>query len=294
LDAINRPAPSLSFEFYPPQSPAAAEALAARAATLDATGPDFVSVTYGAGGGDVTRRAASFEAMEILGGATEAARLAHLTLAGHQRSELVYAIAQFVAAGAEGFMALRGDPPGGPRAPWPDGGELTYALDLVELLSEQTNLPIGVAAFPYGHPTAASLEHDAAVLARKQAAGASFAVSQVVFDPAAYFRLRERAIRAGATLPIVPGIMPVTAGSKEDKLVAFSGAPLPAALSARLAAAPDPAAREAHGTEWAVETVRALIAGGAPGVHLYTLNSTQAAEAVAADLATARGVGRRR
>jgi methylenetetrahydrofolate reductase (NADPH) len=288
MEAIRRPAPSVSFEFYPPADPAARAALLERARRLDRFAPDFVSVTYGAGGAGKAGQTASFEVTEALADATRAARVAHLTLVGHPREELSAVARRFVEAGAEGFMALRGDPLGGPAAAWaPAPGGLRYAAELVALIRGLTDLPIGVAAFPHGHPTARSLEHDAAVLASKQAAGASFGLTQVVFEAAAYFDLVERAARAGATLPLVPGVMPVTAASKVAKLELFSGAPLPRALARSIELAETPADLDRVGVEWAARLVRDLLAGGAPGAHFYTLNSSPATEAICAELGLA-------
>jgi methylenetetrahydrofolate reductase (NADPH) len=294
LNAIRRSSPSLSFEFYPPRDAAAVVALLRRAHRLDALGPDFVSVTYGAGGADrsgAAVRDASVRATRELAGVTSAARVAHLTLVGQTRDELVEAVRGFAATGVDGFLALRGDPVGGPGAPWtPTPGGLVHASELVALIRRETDVPVGVAAFPHGHPTAVSLAQDADVLALKQDAGAAFAVTQVTFDVEPYLGLVDRARRAGATLPIIPGIMPVTASSVVAKLEAFSGAPLPPDLARRLDAAGSPEEREAVGVDWSIGLARELLAGGAPGVHIYTLNSPAAAEAVCGGLAT---LGRR-
>jgi methylenetetrahydrofolate reductase (NADPH) len=229
---------------------------------------------------------------EALAGVTRAARVAHLTLVGHPRAELEQAVGRFVEAGVEGFMALRGDPPGGPAEPWaPTPGGLRYAVELVALIRQLTDLPVGVAAFPQGHPKALSPQHDAAVLAAKQAAGASFALTQVVFDAGAYFDLVDRAARAGATLPLVPGVMPVTAGSRVAKLEQFSGAPLPRPLAEAIARADSPAQVSRLGADWSVRLVRELLAGGAPGAHFYTLNSP-VTEAICLELDLAGGRSR--
>jgi methylenetetrahydrofolate reductase (NADPH) len=242
--------------------------------------PDFVSVTYNAGGAGAAAEA-SLETTAALGDATRAARVAHLTLAGQTRDQLAAAVGRFVETGVEGFMALRGDPPGGPAAAWAHtAGGFTYAAELVELVRALCDLPVGVAAFPHGHPTAKTLARDAEVLAAKQAAGASFALSQVVFDAADYFRLVERAVQAGASLPIVPGIMPVTANAKLARLELFAGAPLPPRLVERVRQAADAAQVDRVGLEWAWELGRDLLAGGAPGLHFYTLNSGLAAEEI--------------
>jgi methylenetetrahydrofolate reductase (NADPH) len=281
LNAIRTGPPSVSFEFYPPKDESAVGPLLERAARLESLRPGFVSVTYGAGGGATGRQEASIRATELLSRATTAPRLAHLTLAGHSRAELVQVVRRFLDSGVEGFMALRGDPPGGPSAPWhgsPDG--LTYACELVELIRGLSAAPIGVAAFPYGHPAAESLEHDAAVLAIKQRAGADFALTQVLFEAEPYFRLVERATREGVTIPVVPGIMPVTGAVKRERMELLSGSALPAELAARVSAARDRDELAQIGVDWCAALVRDLLDGGAPGVHFYTLNSSLAAEAI--------------
>jgi methylenetetrahydrofolate reductase (NADPH) len=216
---------------------------------------------------------------------TQAARVAHLTLVGQRREDLVEAVQALLAVGAEAFMVLRGDPPGGPGGDWVSTpGGLTYAVELVELVRQLSSAPVGVAAFPYGHPTAPSLRHDAAVLAGKQEAGADFAISQVVFDAAAYFGLRDRSELAGATLPIIPGIMPVSQVTRVDRLELYSGAPVPAPLLGLIERASSGEELDQVGIAWSVKLVQELLRGGAPGVHFYTLNSCPAAEAICREL----------
>jgi methylenetetrahydrofolate reductase (NADPH) len=294
LDALNSPRPSVSFEFFPPKDQAAAERLAERVARLAHLNPDFVSVTYGAGGGgtDAERQLASLRATEQLAGTAPAARVAHLTLTGHSQARLVELVERFLESKVEGFMALRGDPPGGPKGDWqPEPGGLRFATELVELIASLTDVPIGVAAFPYAHPTARSKAHDAEVLAMKQAAGAQFAITQVCFDAEAYSALLDRAQAAGATLPIIPGVMPVTGASSVAKLEAFSGAPLPTALAEQIESAASPEAISQVGIEWSVGLVRDLLAAGAPGVHFYTLNTSLATEAICHRLGLGGGAG---
>ncbi|MDR1823723.1 MAG: methylenetetrahydrofolate reductase [Bifidobacteriaceae bacterium] len=277
MAALAAAAPSLSFEFFPPKDAAGAATLRQRAGELAALEPDFVSVTYGAGGGRDHRAEASIEATRWLAEVLPAARVAHLALAGHSVAELRQAVERFTAAQVDGFMALRGDPPGGPGTPWVAAADgLTYAVELVELIRGLSDCPVGVAAFPYGHPTASSLAADAAVLAGKQAAGAQFAITQVLFAASAYEALVERAQRAGATLPLVPGVMPITGRSRISKLQAFSGAPLPGELSRRLELVQTPDELDEVGLDWSVQLVEELLAAGAPGVHFYTLNGSTA------------------
>ncbi|MCL2803497.1 MAG: methylenetetrahydrofolate reductase [Micrococcales bacterium] len=275
LDALASGAPTLSFEFFPPRDDAGALALAKQVASLEALAPDFVSVTYGAGGGQHDHRQRSVETTLSLGQMTAAPRLAHIALAGHVRDELEALVDQFLQAKVAGLMALRGDPPGGPGQPWvAHGGGLTYACELVAIIRQRTDLPIGVAAFPYGHPTAPSLEFDTEVMRIKRAAGANFAITQVLFEAQAYGRMVERLAKAGVGMPVIPGIMPITPKSSVAKLELFSGARLPTKLRSGLeAAAGDLGATKQVGVEWSAHLVEDLLAAGAPGVHFYTLNS---------------------
>jgi methylenetetrahydrofolate reductase (NADPH) len=187
-------------------------------------------------------------------------------------------IADYAAAGIRNVLALRGDPPGGPAAPWerhPEG--LNYATDLVQLVRSLGSFCIGVAAFPDVHPASESLEADARVLAMKADAGAQFAVTQFFFRPEPYFRLVERARAHGCEMPIIPGIMPVTNVKQIKRFAELSGAPMPAEVTDRLqAVADDPAAVRAVGVELATELCSTLLDGGAPGLHFYTLNRSTA------------------
>jgi methylenetetrahydrofolate reductase (NADPH) len=155
---------------------------------------------------------------------------------------------------------------------------------LVEFIRHLSDVPIGVAAFPYGHPSAESLQHDAAVLAMKQQAGADFALTQVLFEPEAYFRLIDRASARGATLPVIAGIMPITGSVRLEKLQLLSGAPLPERLAEQVASARDGDELARIGVEWCVDLVRKLLDGGAPGIHFYTLNASVATETICREL----------
>ena len=286
MAALNGPHPGLSFEFFPPKDAAGAARLARHAATLADLAPRFLSVTYGAGGGQGQRRQHSVDTTKLLAQVTGVPTVAHLALSGHTSAELSQVIDQFLLTEVAGFMALRGDPPGGPGARWikyPRG--LTYASELVSLIRQRSALPIGVAAFPFGHPDAGSLDHDTTALKAKVAAGADFAITQVLFEAAPYQRLLDRLAANGLDLPVIPGIMPITGGAKVSKLELFQGAPLPAALRRQLAAAGDNrAATEAAGVQWAAQLVADLLAAGAPGVHFYTLNSSLACSRICAEL----------
>ncbi|MBK6872430.1 MAG: methylenetetrahydrofolate reductase [NAD(P)H] [Kineosporiaceae bacterium] len=266
---------SFSFEFFPPRDDAAEAVLWEAIRRLEPLAPTFVSVTYGAGGStrDRTTRVTAAIAEQ-----TTLTPMAHLTCVGASRAELRQVIGAYAAAGVPAVMALRGDPPAGPGRPWqahPEG--LDHAEDLVRLVRELGSFDVGVAAFPDGHPESPDLDHDARVLRAKADAGADFAITQFFFDPAAYFGLLDRLSALGCDLPVIPGIMPVTNLAQITRFAQLSGTPMPPAVIARLeAVAGDAAAVRAVGVELATELASALLDGGAPGLHFYTLNRSTA------------------
>ena len=280
LDSVN---PTFSFEFFPPRTDAGEQALWRAVRELEPLRPGFVSVTYGAGGSTrdrtvrVTRRIAE---------ETTLTPMAHLTCVGSSRAELAAVLGQYADAGIHTVLALRGDPPGGPGAPFevhPEG--LEYAADLVRLVRSLGHFDVGVAAFPEGHPEARDLDHDADVLAAKADAGAQFAITQFFFSADDYFGLVDRVRRRGCDMPIVPGIMPVTNVSQIERFAALSGAAFPIDLAQRLhAVADDPAAVREIGVEVATDLSSRLLSGGAPGLHFYTLNRSTATREVFAAL----------
>src|SRR3954471_1659114 len=198
---------SFSFEFFPPKDEAGEEQLWASIEALESYHPNFVSVTYGAGG---STRDKTVAITGRIARETSLTPVAHLTCVGHTRAELQSILDAYAAEGIQHVMLLRGDPAEGPRAEWaPTEGGLTYALELVELARSRGDFRIGVAAFPEGHPSAATRDADADVLCAKAAAGAEFAVTQMFFRAADYFDLVERVRARGSDLPILPGIMPI-------------------------------------------------------------------------------------
>jgi len=175
-------------------------------------------------------------------------------------------------------MALRGDPQEGPRAEWtPTDGGLNYAVELVELARSRGEFRVGVAAFPEGHPSAESLDADADVLVAKANAGAEFAVTQMFFRASDYFALVDRVRARGVDMPILPGIMPIlnlNAIRRQGELI---GTSVPDEIVERITAAgPEPDAVRAEGIKLAAELCEELLAGGAPGLHFYTLNRSKA------------------
>ena len=272
---------SFSFEFFPPKDAEGEEQLWRAIRELEPYQPTFVSVTYGAGG---TSRDTTVRITGRIARETTLLPLGHLTCVGHTRAELESILASYADAGVHNVLALRGDPRDGPRAPWtPTVGGFTYATELVELASG--DFSVGVAAFPDGHPSAASLDHDARVLLAKQRAGAEFAITDMVFRSADYFGLVERAEAVGVEIPILPGIMPILNLGQVRRMAELSGREIPPEVVARVAVhAEDPAALRAEGIAMAAEMCVELLDGGSPGLHFYTLNRSKATREIFAAL----------
>lgn len=266
---------SFSFEFFPPKDEAGERQLWQAIRELEPLRPTFVSVTYGAGGSTrertvgITARIAQDTTLTPMG---------HLTCVGHTEEELRRIIGTYIASGVRNIMALRGDPPEGPRAPWtPTPGGYERAIDLVALTRSLGNFGVGVAAFPEKNPASESLELDARILVAKAEAGADFAVTQLFFHAEPYFELVERVRALGCDLPILPGIMPILNLKSVTRMAELSGAALPEDVVARVARFDgDPAAVRAEGIAVATELCDALLEGGAPGLHFYTLNRSKA------------------
>jgi methylenetetrahydrofolate reductase (NADPH) len=272
-----------SLEFFPPKDDAGVEALRQTAEALRRIEPDFVSVTYGAGGSTRERSAAVSELLRRDFGFTV---MPHLTCVGHSRAELEALTDRIQEGGFRNVMALRGDPPRGDPAyhPAPDG--LRHASELVALIrSRHPGICLGVGGYPEKHPEAPSPEADLAALRRKVDAGADFITTQLFFDNDVYFPFVDRCRSAGIRVPIVPGIMPVLALRQIERFTSMCGATLPRRLVRRLEAARDhPDVAEHIGIDWALGQIRDLIARGAPGYHLYILNRAKSALTLAAGL----------
>ncbi|MBM3842281.1 MAG: methylenetetrahydrofolate reductase [NAD(P)H] [Verrucomicrobia bacterium] len=276
--------PLRSLEFFPPKDDAGVAALRGTAEALRRMGPDFVSVTYGAGG---TTRDRTAQVSALLKGEFGFTVMPHLTCVGHTRGELETLADQIHAQGFRNIMTLRGDPPKGATSfpVLPDG--FRHAAELVALLKRrQPDFCLGVAGYPEKHPEAPSLEADLTHLKRKVDAGADFITTQLFFDNAVYYRFVERCRAEGITVPIVPGIMPVLSLKQIQRFTQLCGSTLPKPLTARLEVAADnPDVVEMVGIDWALHQIRGLLANGAPGYHLYILNRARGALALSAGLA---------
>lgn len=280
-DLLTAPTPTLSYELFPPRTPAAQDALWETIARLAATGPDFASITYGASG---STRGTSRAVVKRLAEEHTIPPLAHLTCVDQSRAEVTAVIEEFMGEGVRDFLALRGDPPKG-HADWtphPDG--LLYASDLVTLIREVAashgieDVSIGVTAFPAQHVQEQWRQQGLDILKAKQDAGADFAVTQVFYDASQWEQLAADARVNGITLPILPGIIPLLNAGRAVRLEQLTGVPAPVALVRALEEAGDDAdAARAAGVAAAAALARDLLERGAPGIHVYTFNKHQAA-----------------
>ena len=275
---LDRGKPVFSFEFFPPKSTQAEARLMETLWDLSRLGPDFVSVTYGAGG---STRESTLQLVSRIKNDLALEAMAHLTCVGATREELGETARRLRAAGIENVLALRGDPPEGEGAFQAPPGGFAHASELAAFLKEQGDFCLGGACYPEGHPEAAHLEEDIRHLKTKVEAGVEFLVTQLFFDSADYFSFLEKIRSAGIDVPVLPGIMPVTSYEQVKRFTRMCGARIPAELEARLeAAGEDPLKVPTVGVEWAVRQCRELLEGGAPGIHFFTLNHSPATRAV--------------
>ena len=281
-DLIAEGGKSYSFEFFPPKDEDGERVLWQSIRDLEPLRPTFVSVTYGAGG---TTREGTIRVTSRIAKETSLTPMAHLTCVGHTAEELRAILRAYAEGGVHNVMVLRGDPTDGPGTAWTatEGG-FNYASELVDLVHSLDGFGIGVAAFPEGHRDAASLEADALVMRRKYDAGADFAVTEMFFRASDYFGLVERCAANGVDFPIIPGIMPITNLRSVERMTELSGRDVPPEVLARFEGVTDPAEVRRIGIEVATELCDKLLAGGAPGLHFYTLNRSKATREIYAGL----------
>lgn len=258
----------ISFEVYPPRSEESAPALYEAIDRLAELDPSFISVTFGAGGSETKN------SLEVLGyiKAAGVAPLAHLTCAGTSMETATALVREFLDAGINDFLALRGDLPQG-QLELPEAS-LRTAADLVRLISEVRTEPgkTAVAAFPNGHPESGENRSDIAALLAKQAAGADYAITQLFFYATDYLDFVKLARDSGVTIPILPGIMPIISPKRLQRVIELTGERNPEDFARALASAVDFGARVEVGIEWAAKLVSELVEAGVPGVHLYAFN----------------------
>jgi methylenetetrahydrofolate reductase (NADPH) len=278
--------PVFSFEFFPPKTDEGQRNLELALADLKEDRPDYVSVTYGAGG---STRERTVEVTKWIKQELGLEAMAHLSCVGEPVERLREILDEVEAAGIHNVLALRGDPPRGETEWRPHPGGLKYSTELASLISEHYEFCIGAACFPEVHPEAPSLEHDLRFLKEKIASGASFLITQLFFDNDLYFDFVNDARSFGIAVPIVPGIMPITSFRQIKTITDLCGASIPPDLERELGERADDAEAVAElGTAYAALQCSDLLARGAPGIHFYTLNKSPATRAILAALRAAR------
>ncbi len=274
--------PIFSFEFFPPKTDDGARHLMTAVADLkSAWSPDFVSVTYGAGG---STRDRTLEVVSRIQKELNITTMAHLTCVGSSRAEIGETVDRLRASGIENILALRGDAPKEAGATFQTvPGGFKHASELVGYLKSRSDVDIGAACYPETHIESKNAEEDLKWTRHKVEQGVQFLITQLFFDNECYWAFVDRARRAGIQVPIVPGIMPITNVAQVERFTEMCGASIPRELSERLQRGKDdPALVMATGIEHAIRQCRKLLEGGAPGLHFYTLNKSHATRCILA------------
>ena len=260
-----------SVEFFPPKDAAGEERLWTSLTALAPYEPDFVSVTYGAGG---TTRDRTIRITREITKRTNLKTVAHITCVGATEAELISTLESYRDAGINSVLALRGDPEGGPAMPWkPTPGGFDHADQLVSL-AKSMGFEVGVAAFPDRHPASSGIEQDLEVLLEKERRGATSATTQFFFELDSYIKLRDLLHERGSKLPVLAGILPITNLNQLNRMAVLGGTPIPDWIIKRF----DPISEDSEairnaGIEIATELAKSLIEVGVPGLHFYTMNS---------------------
>jgi methylenetetrahydrofolate reductase (NADPH) len=278
--------PVFSFEFFPPKTDDGHANLRQTLEVLREDQPDFVSVTYGALG---STRDTTIDIVKWIKQELGIEAMAHFTCVGATVDELRATLDEIEASGVDNVLALRGDPPSGQEEWTQTPGGLLYSTELIELLRSSYDFAVGAAAFPEVHPQADSAESDIRFLKAKQDAGASFLITQLFFDNEYYFDFVARARDAGVTVPIIPGIMPVTNLRNIKRIAELCKSEIPEPYERELESRQDdPNAMQDLGVAYATLQCVDLLARGAPGIHFYTLNRSPATRAILAALRAAQ------
>ena len=269
----------LSVEVFPPKTEAGDEGLYRALERLQAYQPGFVSCTYGAGG---TTQGRTREICRRIQSDFQLPATSHFTCVGSTRQELLDWLELSWQTGVRNIMALRGDPPQGQTEFKAVDGGLTHANQLVELIRQHyPEMGIGVAGYPEKHPEAQDLDTDLVNLKRKVDAGADAIFTQLFYENATFLKFRDRCVKLGIEIPVVPGIMPITEFARIKRITSMCGAVFPTSLASRLEAVQhDAQAQFDIGVEFAIQQCRELIDAGVPGMHFYVLNRSESCERI--------------
>ena len=261
---------TVSFEFFPPREAEAVDGVVDVIKGLQRFNPDFVSVTYGAGGGT---RAYTEEITLRLRRETSLEVMAHLTCVAQSRGEVHGVLERLNAAGVGNVIALRGDRPADASLTTPGADEFAHATELITHIRDNFDFGIAAACYPEGHTESTDADTDLQYVRMKQDLGADFLITQLFYDNRHFYDLLERADKAGINLPIVPGVLPILSTAQIRRFTQLCGATIPAELDAQLERyAEDNRAVREIGVEYATRQVQDLWANGVPGVHFYVLN----------------------
>ena len=264
---------TLSFEVFPPVREGNLESLYKTIGELKELGPDFISVTYGAGG---STRDKTIEIASKVKNDFKLEVTAHLTCVSSTREDIAKILEAFKKENIENILALRGDPPKGEEKFVKPAGGFGYANELVEFIRSLNGFCIGVAGYPEGHPEAPSKEADLLNLKRKVDAGADFVVSQLFFLNDDFYRFRDRATKLGIAVPILPGVFPLLNYKQMVKIAALCGPKIPPRLGDRMWQLKDrPADTEKYGIEYALSQAEDLVRNDVRGLHIYTMNRSE-------------------
>jgi methylenetetrahydrofolate reductase (NADPH) len=285
-DLLDHQRPVFSVEFFPPKTEQGVAQLFETVAALTPLEPDYVSVTYGAGGAtrdgtvEIAQRIRSEHGIEVM---------AHLSCVGETREGLTSILDRFASIGIENVLALRGDPPRGESDFVPPDDGLSSAAELTRFIAERHGFTIGGACFPEVHPEADDLDSDLAYLKTKVEAGANFLITQLFFDNQAYFDFVAAARARGISIPIIPGVIPIASFGQVARICQLCDASIPTELAEAMEALGGDAEAEALlGVAYAAQQCDELLAAGAPGIHFYALNRAPGTRAVLAALRASR------
>jgi methylenetetrahydrofolate reductase (NADPH) len=285
--ASERGRPVFSFELFPPKT---ADGVAALYRTVEdelaPLRPDFISVTYGAGG---STRDLTLELVSAIKARTEVETMSHLTCVGHSAPELGQMLDHLDAAGIENVLTLRGDAPRGQEHFERPADGFGYAQELARFVRDRYPFCLGGGCYPEGHPTCPDRDQDLHHLREKVDSGVEFLITQLFFEPAVYFEFVDRARAIGIGVPVVPGVLPVLSLTQIERFTALCGASIPERLRTLLAACGSDEQATQVGIDWATEQCAALLEGGAPGIHFYTLNRAHSVRAIVEGLVGAGG-----